>query len=58
MAANGNFSVFVVRCPLLHRSRRATVPALPGPAHEGHRARRPGGLAAPGVDAAGPRLAR
>ena len=26
MAANGNFSVFVVRCPLLHRSRRATVP--------------------------------
>ncbi len=54
MAANGNFSVFVVRCPLLHRSRRATVPALPGPAREGHRARRPGGLAAPGVDAAGP----
>jgi hypothetical protein len=46
MAANGNFSVFVVRCPLLHRSRRATVPALPGPAREGHRARRPGGLAA------------
>jgi hypothetical protein len=54
MAANGNFSVFVVRYPLLHRSRRATVPALPGPAREGHRARRPGGLAAPGVDAAGP----
>ena len=53
MAANGNFSVVVVRCFLLHRSRRATVPALPGPAREGHRARRPGGLAAPGVDAAG-----
>jgi len=32
MAANGNFSVFVVRCFLLHRSRLATGPALPGPA--------------------------
>jgi len=30
MAADGNFSVFVVRCFLLHRSRLATVPALPG----------------------------
>ena len=29
---HGNFSVFVVRCFLLHRSRLATVPALPGPA--------------------------
>src|SRR5260221_13341745 len=32
MAANGNFSVFVVRPLLLHRSRLATGPALPGPA--------------------------
>src|SRR5450759_3267118 len=31
MAANGNFSVFVVRPLLLHRSRLATGPALPGP---------------------------
>jgi hypothetical protein len=31
MAANGNFSVFVVRPFLLHRSRLATGPALPGP---------------------------
>src|SRR6266566_4930373 len=29
MAANGNFSVVVVRCFLLCRSRRATVPTLP-----------------------------
>src|SRR5712671_6672617 len=32
MAANGNFSVVVVRCFLLHRPRLAAVPALPGPA--------------------------
>ena len=32
MAANGNFSVVAVRCFLLHRSRLAAVPALPGPA--------------------------
>jgi hypothetical protein len=32
MAANGNFSVFVVRPLLLDRSRLATGPALPGPA--------------------------
>src|SRR5260370_27830305 len=31
MAANGNFSVFVVRPLLLHRSRLATGPALPAP---------------------------
>jgi len=31
MAANGNFSVFVVRCFLLHRSRLATVPRFPAP---------------------------
>jgi len=54
MAANGNFSVFVVRCPLHYRSRRAMVPALLGPTRESHRACRPGGLAAPGVDAAAP----
>jgi hypothetical protein len=32
MAADGNFSVFVVRNFLFHRPRRATVPALPSPA--------------------------
>jgi hypothetical protein len=32
MAANGNFSVFVVRYFLLHRPHLAAVPALPGPA--------------------------
>jgi len=31
MAANGNLSVFVVRCFLLHRSRPPRVPALPAP---------------------------
>src|ERR1700730_19027711 len=40
MAANGNFSVFVVRCFLLHRSRLATGPALPGPARGPDRRRR------------------
>src|SRR6266436_3339660 len=32
MAANGNVSVVVVRCFLLHRPHLAAVPALPGPA--------------------------
>src|SRR5690348_5969678 len=32
MAADGNVSVLVARCLLLHRSRLATVPAPPGPA--------------------------
>jgi hypothetical protein len=40
MAADDKFSACAVRCFLLHRSRRATVPAFPGERSSGRDGRR------------------